>query len=133
MNRHIARLGIIAIAVLLLPQIALAKRGDPKQIAPVVSGGVKYIAPDVMPNYLSIYGASKCFRSGGCVEARDRKTGKLLWQVEVYQTIYDPNVEMDVQSVYINLLKIDRDKLIVKNERGERYAVDLKSHTVKKL
>jgi hypothetical protein len=129
----IARLGIIAIAVLLLPQIALAKRAAPKQIAPVVSGGVRYMAPDVMPNYLSIYGASKCFRSGGCVEARDRQTGKLLWQVEVYQTKYDPNMELDVQVVYINSLKIDRDKLMIKNELGDRYTVDLKTHAVKKL
>jgi hypothetical protein len=32
----IARLGIMAISVLLLPPIALAKRGAPTQIAPIV-------------------------------------------------------------------------------------------------
>ncbi len=130
---NIDRLGIIAISVLLLPQIALAKRGVPTQLAPIVSGGVKYMAPDVTPKYLSIYGASKCFRSGSCVEARDRKTGKLLWQVEVYQTEFDPQMEADVQSVYINSLKIERGKLIVKNERGDRYTVDLKTRAVKKI
>jgi hypothetical protein len=129
----IARLGIMAISVLLLPPIALAKRGVPTQLDSIVSGKVRYLAPDVTPNYLSIYGASKCFRSGSCVEARDLKTGKLLWQVEVYQTEFDPKVESDVQSVYINSLKIERGKLIIKNERGDRYTIDLKTRAVKKI
>lgn len=110
------KLGIIAIAVLWPPQIAVAKRGDPQVVAPVTSDGVKYIAPAVRPNYLSLYGASKCFRSSGCVEARDPRTGKLRWQVEVYQTKYDPSMELDVWVVFINSLKIDRGKLIIKNE-----------------
>jgi hypothetical protein len=130
---QIARLGIIAIAVLLLPQMAIAKRAAPNPVAPVVGGKVRYMAPDVTPKYLSIYGASKCFKSGNCLEARDRKTSKLLWQAEVYQTKFDPNLETDVQSVYINSIEIDRGKLIVKNERGDRYSVDLKTHAVKKM
>jgi hypothetical protein len=125
-------LGIILSSILLLPQLAVAKRGAPKDVPAVVSGGIKYIAPDVMPKYRSIYGESKCLRSGGCVEARDRQTGKLLWQVEVYQTKYDPNLEQDVQVVYINYLKIDRGKLIIKNEQGDRYMVDLKTRALKK-
>jgi hypothetical protein len=130
---QIARLGIIAIAVLLLPQIAIAKRAAPNPVAPVVGGKVRYMAPDVTPKYLSIYGASKCLRSGNCIEARDRKTGKLLWQVEVYQTKFDPKLETDVQSVYINSIDLERGRLVVKNERGDRYSVDLKTRAVKKL
>jgi outer membrane cobalamin receptor len=127
------RLGIILVTLLVLPPVALAKRAAPKAVLPIVSGGVKYIAPDVMPNYRAIYGNSTCPIQSTCVEARNHKTGKLLWQVKVYQTQIDPNLEQDVQSVYINSLAIDRGKLTIENERGDRYTVDLKTHLLKQL
>jgi hypothetical protein len=123
---------LLLITVLAAPQFTLAKRAVPKPVAALVSGNVKYIAPDVMPNYRSIYGKSTCPDHSMCVEARNRKTGKLLWQVEVYQIKYDPNLEGDVQDIYISSLAIERDKLIVKDEVGTKFSVDLKTRAVTK-
>jgi hypothetical protein len=126
----ISRLAIVVIAALSLPQFALAKRGEPKPVKPLVSNGVRYIAPSVMPNYQSIYGNPTC--DIGCVEARNNKNGKLLWKVEVYQIKYDPKMETDVQDVFISALSIDRGKLIVKNEDGAKFSVDLKTRAIHK-
>ncbi len=111
---------------------ALAKWAEPKPVPALISGNIKYIAPDVLPNHRSIYGKSTCSEKSMCVEARNKKTGKLLWQVEVYPIEIDPNVELDVQYVYITSLKIERGQLIVKNESGQVYVVDLKTHKVAK-
>ena len=128
----ISRLGTILIAVLSTPQFALAKRGVPKPLPALVNGGVKYIAPAVMPNYSSIYGVSTCPAQSMCVEARTKKSGKLLWQVEVYKIRYDPNLEQDVQDIFISSLAIDRGKLVVRNEGGATFIIDLKTRSVLK-
>jgi outer membrane protein assembly factor BamB len=127
---QISRFWIAVIAIISLPQLALAKRGEPKPVLPIVSNGVKYIAPSVMPKYRSIYGNSNC--GIGCVEARNNKNGKLLWKVEVYQIKYDPTIELDVQDVFISALSIDRGKLMVKNEDGVKFSVDLKTRAIQK-
>jgi hypothetical protein len=56
-----------------------------------------------------------------------------LWQAEVYPIEIDPTVELDVQYVYITSLKIERGQLIVKNESGQVFMVDLKTHKVTKI
>jgi hypothetical protein len=52
--------------------------------------------------------------------------------VNVDRTKYDPSLAEDVQYVYINSLVIDRGKLMVENERGDKYSVDLQTRAVKK-
>jgi hypothetical protein len=111
---------------------ALAKRAAPKPVPALISGNIKYIAPDVLPKHRSIYGKSTCSEDSMCVEARNKKTGKLLWQVEVYPIKIDPKLELDIQYIYITSLKIERGKLIVKNENSEVFMVDLKTHAVTK-
>jgi hypothetical protein len=128
----ILRLAIILLTVLASSQSVLAKRAAPKLVPGLIHGNVKYIAPDVLPDKESIYGKSICSREGSCIEARSRKNGKLLWKVEVYKTKIDPNMETDVQYVYITSLKIEGGNLIVKNEAGEVFMVDLKTHAVAK-
>jgi outer membrane protein assembly factor BamB len=127
------RLAILFLSVLAANSpSALAKRAEPKPVPALISGNIKYIAPDVLPNHRSIYGKSTCSEKSMCVEARNKKTGKLLWQVEVYPIEIDPTVELDVQYVYITSLKIERGQLIIKNESGQVYVVDLKTHKVAK-
>jgi hypothetical protein len=127
---RIVRLAIILLSVVAASSTsALAKRAEPA----LISGNIKYIAPDVLPNHRSIYGKSTCSDKSMCVEARNKKTGKLLWQAEVYPIEIDPTVELDVQYVYITSLKIERGQLIVKNESGQIFMVDLKTHKVTKI
>jgi outer membrane protein assembly factor BamB len=126
----IFRLASVVIATSFLSPIALAKRGTPKPVNAIVSSRVRYIAPSVMPKYRSIYGAPTC--EIGCVEARNDRTGKLLWKIEVYQIKSDPQMETDVQDVFISALSIERGKLIVENEAGAKYSVDLKTRAIHK-
>jgi hypothetical protein len=128
----IFRLAIIVLTVVAAAPSALAKRAAPEAVPALISGNIKYIAPDVLPNHRSIYGKSTCSEKSMCVEARNKKTGKLLWQVEVYPIEIDPSVELDVQYIYITSLKIERGQLIVKNESGQVFMVDLQTHKVTK-
>jgi hypothetical protein len=131
-SMNIFRLAIIVLTVVAGSPSALAKRAAPKPVPALISGNIKYIAPDVLPNHRSIYGKSTCSEKSMCAEARNKKTGKLLWQVEVYPIEIDPNVELDVQYIYITALKIERGQLMVKNESGQVFMVDLKTHKVTK-
>jgi hypothetical protein len=107
----------------LLATPALAKRGPPPDVPPVVYEGVRYEAP---PSALS----NPCGQEGGCVAAFDDATGALLWSVEVYCAHYDPNLELDVQWVYISSLSVDDGKISVTNERNLHFSIDLRTHAV---
>ncbi len=96
---------------------AWAKRAAPKPVAPVVHDGVKYVAPNVNGRE-------------GKVEARSEKTGEKLWDAVIYTVKIDPNLEADVQWVFITALAVRDGKLLVTNEKGEQYVIDLKTRKV---
>jgi acyl-CoA hydrolase len=99
---------------------AWAKRGPPEPVTPVVHNGVKYVAPN---------------QNGreGRVEARDAKSDKLLWGVTVYTVPIDPNLEEDVQWVFIAGLALRDGALLVTNEKNQQFVLDLKTKEVKKV
>jgi len=94
---------------------ASAKRGAPAAVAPVVVKGVEYSAPH---------------NAMGFVVATGISSGKELWRVRIYEVRVDPNLERDVQDVFITSLVAKDDTLIVTNERGEKYTLDLKTRKV---
>jgi hypothetical protein len=97
---------------------AWAKRMPPKPVDPAVHKGVKYVA--LLDNGRE-----------GKVEALDEKTGKKLWEVVVYKVKIDPNLEEDVQWVFITKLAAHDDgTLLVSNEKNQHYMVDLKTKHV---
>lgn len=101
---------------------SFAKRAAPQEVKPVVYNGVKYTAVH--------WGLSRGLdQNGGYVEASDIKTGKQLWLLRVYRIDYDSR-EKDVQDVFITKLAIERGRLIVTNEKGEKFIVDLKTRSV---
>lgn len=127
------RFRFIAVAcVLLVTRLTVfglerqAKRAAPVDVPPLVHNGVKYAAP---------HGAvmNRLGQNGGVIEARDEKTDTVLWRLKVYEAKRDPNKEQDVQDVFITALEIKDGKLHVTNERGEKFAVDLKEKTVTSL
>ena len=65
----------------------------------------------------------------------DIASGRSLWLVKVYEVVYDPGIEDDKREVYIRSLRLDaaRGRLLVDNERGERFAVVLDGSQVQKL
>jgi hypothetical protein len=94
----------------LWPVAAFAKRAAPKRVPPLVYNGVEYRARDA------------CF-----VEATDVTSGKKLWRTKVYQVWIIPLLEEDVQWVFISDMQVQGDKLLVKNELGKNFRLDLKS------
>jgi outer membrane protein assembly factor BamB len=92
-----------------------AKRAAPRPVAPVVADGVRYSAPP---------------EAMGFVVAAAADTGKELWRVRIYEIHVDPNLERDVQHVFITSLALKDGTLLITNERGEKYALDLKTRQV---
>lgn len=104
------------------------KRKGPKPLKPLKLNGVRYVEiRDARARGLN--------QPGGVIAAIDEKSGQELWSVLVYQTVYDEREESDVQDVYITHLDLSTDglALLITNERGQRFAVNLADHTVSEL
>ena len=99
------------IFLLLIPMsFVSAKRMAPKPVEEIFFG-VKFSAshPDQKMGYLYAFSTT---------------TGEKLWEKKLYDVSYEPFLETDVQDVYISELKAEGDKLIVINEKGDRYEVN---------
>jgi hypothetical protein len=59
------------------------------------------------------------------VEAVELASKKTLWRARVYYVWYVPLAEKDCQDVFINGMSVQDDKLLVRNEAGKSYRVDL--------
>lgn len=107
-------------------EIAHARRMAPKAVRPVVAAGIRYQAP----HFGALHGKDQ---NGGFVQAWDLRKKTLLWDRMVYRIHYDRMVETDVQDVFITRLRIEGTKLLVTNERNERFEMDLPSGSVRAL
>ena len=99
-----------------------AKRAAPSKVMPVKVGNVEYSAPH-----------GKLQNQMGCIEARKVGSGELLWIRQVYVVKYDPDLEGDVQDVYIKKIKVKGNSLIITNERKSEYQLNLKTLHIKVL
>ena len=74
-------------------------------------------------------------QNGGYVAALDEKTGKQKWLVQVYKVHYDNDKEDDKQDVFIRKMTLEKNKksLLIENDRSERYVLNLRTRSVKKL
>ena len=97
---------------------AYAKRSPPAEVPPVTYQGTKYCAPP--------WGAFNGRKQNGqYIQARSAETGKLLWELRIYQVKYDPNLESDVQDIFITSLEVVDGHLEVTNEARDKFVVDL--------
>src|SRR5690349_17243578 len=109
-------LGALVVS-LVLHGVSLAKRVAPPEVAPVTIGEVEYRAPSGHMGY---------------VDAHAVKGGRLLWSRQIYVVVVDPEMEKDVQDVFINTIKADgNNALILTNERGGEFRLDLSTLEVK--
>ena len=102
------------VAILLLTplvQLASAKRLPPMNVDPVVYEGVRYAAPNDDGRR-------------GYIEAWNVRTNKKLWELTLFSNRIDPNLEEDVQWVFIKALNIQDGRLMVTPERGKTYQID---------
>jgi outer membrane protein assembly factor BamB len=112
------RLAFVCALVALAMCTAAAKIAPLKPVTPVDSNGVRYSADrDGKDQY---------------VVATDMATGKQLWRVRVFHTYIKFWVEEDVQWVFITNLKLVDNSLWVRDGKARCYAVDVKTHRVRK-
>ena len=111
------------------PPQASAKRRAPPQVPAVTLDGVRYeqavLARDDPDGP----------RRTGWLVAFKGATAERLWRVRVYELKIDPALEGDVQDVYFASMAASQDgrELLIVDERGERFAVNLKTRKVRRL
>ena len=111
------RLIVILSVMPLVLQMASAKRTAPVNVDPVIYEGVRYVAPNDDGRR-------------GYVEAWNVGTNKKLWELTIFTNRIDPNLEEDVQWIFITTLNIQGGRLIVTSERGKTYQVDLSTKAI---
>lgn len=74
--------------------------------------------------------AAPYHQNGGMLVVFDCATGRQLWQTCVFKTDYDPALEQDVQDVFITGLRLDGESLVVDDEAGRAWRVDLSTRQV---
>lgn len=116
---------VTCICFLAVGSLAEAKRAAPKEVDPVIHKGIRYVAA-----HFKMEG--KEF-GHGYIEAWDIASNRKLWDLRIYEEKYDPYIERDVQDVFITSLTIKDDHLVVTNERGEVYEVDLRTRKIRKV
>ena len=99
----------VLLSFLCLVTGASAKRSAPAPVPVLVSGDVVYSAPHEAMGY---------------VVATDAKTLKELWRVQVYTVKIDPELERDVQDVFITSLALKDGSVAVTNEKGSHFMLD---------
>jgi hypothetical protein len=108
-----ARILTATLLMLAIASPALAKRLPPPVVKPVIAQGIKYIAPNDQGTI-------------GHVQAFDLKTKKKIWDKVIYRVKLRRTLEEDVQWVFIKSLEVKGDRLLVVNEKGQKYAVRLR-------
>ncbi|MDP2905352.1 MAG: hypothetical protein Q8O22_03515 [Candidatus Omnitrophota bacterium] len=119
-------LGILS-CLLLSINIAEAKRGIPPGLSPVIYKGIKFIASH-WPKHEKINGKKIDI---WYVEGWNVEKNSKVWEKEVYRISIDNFLEYDVQMVFITSLSIEKDKLVIVNERGKKYQVDIPKNILK--
>jgi hypothetical protein len=115
--RVMTRLAVILLLTLLVPQLAFAKRIAPVNVAPVIYEGIRYVAPNDDGRR-------------GYIEAWNVGTNKKVWELTIFTNGIDPNLEEDVQWVFIKALNIQDGRLMVTSERGKTYQVDVNTKAI---
>ena len=107
----------LAAAILLWPASAFAKRRAPSPVPPIVWQGVEYRAPLDVEHM-------------GHVQAIELSSGQTLWETKVYRVWITPLAEEDVRWVFISAMQIQNGKLLVRNENGKNFELNLKTGRV---
>ena len=111
------RLAVILLLALLLFELTSAKHLPPVNVAAVIHDGIRYVAPNDDGRR-------------GYIEAWNVGTNKKLWELTIFTNGIDPNLEEDVQWVFIKALSIQDGRLMVTSESGRTYQVDLNTKAI---
>lgn len=109
-------------------QMPKPKRVGPPDVKPVRIGDLRFEAVH--------WGRERGLnQNGGVIAAVDAKSGKEQWTLVVYPIVYKPKLETDVQDIFIESLEAAPDgrHLIVKDENGRRFEVDIAARQARPL
>jgi len=109
-------------AVLLFAAVSsFAKRSQPPTVEAVKNNGVEYSLNVVFTECEAK--VKSCGMQVFLVAAKSPSTEK-IWEIQLYQRLFNPKLEIDVQTTYPTSLKVLKDQVIVVDERGSRFVVD---------
>ncbi len=95
-----------------------AKRMGPPDVDPVVVGPTRFEA-------LHFARERGFAQNGGYIVALDNATGRELWTLRVYENLYDPEMEEDVQDIFVETIRaVSDERLEVEDEQGRKFLVD---------
>lgn len=102
-----------------------AKRIAPPEVAPVVIDKLRF-------EVISWGKERGLDQNGGYIAAFDTDSGKELWVLKVYNILYDPSLESDVQDVFIKTMSKNffSNKLTITDEKDRKYTVNLDTRKV---
>ena len=120
-------LGGCVVPVELPPEAILSKsqkREGPASVAPVRVGALEISALH--------WGFGRGLaQNGGYIVATDAASGREVWLLKVYDVVYNPLRERDVQDTFITHIQLEASgSLRVRDELGREYIVDPRSRTV---
>ena len=104
---------------------AAPKRVGPPDVEPVVQGTLRF---EVVH-----WGRERGLaQNGGYIAAFDAASDRELWTLKIYDVAYDPDLEEDVQDVFIDsMIARGSNALEIVDERGQRYLVDTAARKVR--
>jgi len=110
------------------PHVA-AKRRAPPEVPAVTLDGIRYEQAVLARDEAG--GGQRT----GWLAAVQGASGERLWRVRVYELKVDPRLEGDVQDVFFATMSASPDgrELLIANERGDRFAVDVRTRAVRRL
>jgi hypothetical protein len=92
-----------------------SRRAPPPRVPPIFIAGTRYAQ---VPGDVETDG-----QVGGMLAAYDA-SNREVWRLKVYPNPRRPELEGDVQDVWFRSLRVEGDRLLIENERGERFEVD---------
>jgi hypothetical protein len=113
--------------MVLLASNVMAKRAAPEEVPPIATDKAVFSVPH--------FPEGDRAQNGGVVEARDPRTKKLLWQVQIYKAGHDEALEKDVQDVFIKSLTLDKvhNLLIMSDEKSRVFVLNLATRKVTQI
>jgi len=108
---------LAAVVVGLTSSPALAKRGPAATIKPLEHDGVRYAVPNDQGRR-------------AYVQAWNIAGNKKTWEVDLFHVAIDPNLEEDVQWIFIASMTRNGDVLKFVDEHGRIFELDLKTRKV---
>lgn len=116
--------GVVGSTDVLSAETIAKKRLGPAKVEPVTIDGVRYEA-------IQWGKARDLDQNGGYIGAYDQNTGKELWLLKIYDVSYEGDIEDDKQDIFITRLRQKCGRyLVIENEKGQRFIVDLKTRSV---